>query len=342
MKNSTKYRHLTRGDREVIGALSRQGISQAEIARRIGIHRSTVSREIGRGSEAEEIEIKTTKKYLPLTETVMRYEAKKAQAGSEERRRESCKRYKTFKEPGYVKFIDELILSDPRRYSPDTANEMARRAGYKGVSTKTLYNWIEGGLLKVKNIDLLLKLTRKPKAKVKVQKRKYGKSIDERPEKANSREEFGHWEGDSVVGKEHSGQILTLVERQKRIGLMFKFNEMRAENAVTVLKGLRLRYGEAFREIFKSITFDNGSEFAYNEEMSRYTEIYYAHAYRSCERGSNENFNGIIRRFIPKGKDITDLSQDDIDRINHWINTMPRKILGYKTPLELFRLETAV
>jgi IS30 family transposase len=125
-----------------------------------------------------------------------------------------------------------------------------------------------------------------------------------------------------------------------RIGLMFKFDEMRAENMATVLKELTERYGELFKPIFKSITFDNGSEFAYNERMSEYVDVYYARAYRSCDRASNENYNGIVRRFIPKGSDFTALSQDDIDRINHYINTMPRKILGYKTALEVFRLET--
>jgi IS30 family transposase len=203
-----------------------------------------------------------------------------------------------------------------------------------------LYNWIEGGPMKVKNGDLLLKVRRKQPTKVKEQKRRYGKSIDERSEKANTREEFGHWEGDSIIGKDRRGHVITLLERKRRVGLMFKFDKMRAKNMVTVLRILQGRYRKQFREIFKSITFDNGSEFAYNKEMSRYTKVYYAHAYRSCERASNENFNGIVRRFIPKGSDITALSQDDIDRINHWINTLPRRLLGYKTALEMFRQET--
>ena len=339
MKDSTKYSQLTREKREEISGLKKAGVRQTEIAKRIGCHRSTVGREIRRGSYEAEVEIKTTKKYIPLTEIVSVYEAKRAQEKQEERRRESCKRYKTFAEPGYVKFVEELMLSDPRRYSPDTANALAREAGYKGVSTKTLYNWIDGGLMAVQNIDLQLKVTRKQPTKVQKQKREFGKSIDERPEKANKREEFGHWEGDSIVGKGHKGQIITLLERKHRIGLMFIFEEMRAQNMVNVLKILKERYGELFKPIFKSITFDNGSEFAYNDKMSEYVDVYYAHAYRSCDRASNENYNGIVRRFIPKGSDITDLSQDDIDRINHYINTMPRKLLGYKTALLFIRLK---
>lgn len=124
---------------------------------------------------------------------------------------------------------------------------------------------------------------------------------------------------------------------------MFKFDKMDADNIVDVLLKLKQRYGERFKDIFKSITFDNGSEFAYYEKMKAVVpQIYYAHAYCSCERGSDENFNGLVQRFIPKGKDFRDLTDADIDRINHWINTIPRKLLGYKTALEIFREKTAL
>jgi len=340
MNCTTKYRHLTIVEREIIQGLLKEKFSQSYIAKRIGFDKSTISREIDRGSRLIEVEIKTTKKYLPLTESELVYDAKYAQSLADENSLESCKRFKLFKNTDYINFIENLILSDKRRYSPDVANALAREAGYETVSTKTLYNWIEWGLLKIKPMDLLLKVRRSPRTKIKEQKKKLGRSIDERPKEVEKREEFGHWEGDSIVGAEQKGQIITLLERKQRIGLMFKFDKMRAENMVTVLKILKKRYGQKFKQIFKTITFDNGSEFSYNDDMSKFSEIFYAHAYSSWERGSNENFNGIVRRFIPKGTDITVLNQADIDRINHCINTMPRKILGYKTPLEMFRLET--
>jgi len=342
MNNTTKYTHLTIVERQTIASLLKNGINRAEIARRIGKHRSTITREIKRGSVEIEREIKTNKKYLPLTEKVFVYDAVRAQEIHRFKRNDSCKHFKVFCESGYIDFVDRLILSDPKRYSPDTANALARQNGYKGVSTKTLYNWIEWGLMKVKNMDLLLKVKRKLKTPIKVQKRCYGESIDNRPKEAENRQTFGHWEGDSIVGKGHIGQIITLVERKTRVGLMFKFDRMSAENMVTILKVLKKRYGRKwFKAIFKSITFDNGGEFAYNEAMSKYTKIYYAHAYRSCERASNENYNGIIRRFVPKGTAFTSLTNDEITRINHVINTLPRKIHGYKTALELFHIETA-
>lgn len=343
-----KGQHLDNADRKIIEQLLKQGTKAKDIAAAIGVSPSVISEERRRGEVLfkriiREKELK--RNYYHGKETVVEewlYVAKVAQADADLKKANSIKRFKIFKESGYVDFIDSLILSDPKRYSPDVANQIAKQNGFNGVSTKTLYNWIEAGLMKVKSIDLLLKVKRKPMSKIRQQKRKYGKSIDERPKEVETREEFGHWEGDSLIGKEQKGQIITLVERKYRIGFMFKFNDKLAKNMVSVLRKLKKQYGNLFKEIFKSITFDNGSEFAYNKQMSRYTNIYYAHAYRSCERASNENYNGIVRRFIPKGSDFTTLSQADIERINHYINTMPRKVLGYKTSLELFRLETTV
>lgn len=188
MKNITKYRQITSGQRVIIQAMLKAGYKKAEIAREIGCHRSSVGREVRRGSVEQLEEIRTTSKRIeiPLTKKVMKYFADTGQREYDERRQKCRKRYAIFIESGYADFIDKLILSDPRRYSPDAANELARREGYKGVSTKTLYNWIDGGLLKAKNIDLLLKVKRKPPTRIKEQKRIIGESIDNRPENANT------------------------------------------------------------------------------------------------------------------------------------------------------------
>jgi IS30 family transposase len=340
MNYNTKKGQLTIVERRIIEKMIKKKFSQSEIAREIGFNRSTVKREIERGSKEEEVEIKSNCKNVPLTKIEKVYRSEYAQKARDEKRKESCKRFNTFKEAGYIKFIEDLVLGD-RKLSLDSANAEARRAGFRGVSTKTLYNWVYGRLMKIEKMDLLLAVRRKAPNKVKVQKREYGKKIDERPENANNREEFGHWEGDSIIGAEQKGQIITLLERKRRIGLMFKFNDKRAENMITVLEILRERYKEDYAKIIKSITFDNGSEFAYSERMEATgIRVYYAHAYSSWERGSNENFNGIVRRFIPKGTSIIELTQEDIERINHYINTIPRKILRYKTALEMFREET--
>ena len=135
-------------------------------------------------------------------------------------------------------------------------------------------------------------------------------SIDNRPEEVNSRSEFGHWEIDTVIGKRGStSALLTLVERVTRQEIIKKIDSKTAVAVVGVLDTLELEHGVHFASLFKSITSDNGSEFAYTTAMersklsdSRRTRIYYAHPYRSGERGSNENGNALIRRFIPKGR----------------------------------------
>ncbi|MDR2090398.1 MAG: IS30 family transposase, partial [Clostridiales bacterium] len=261
------------------------------------------------------------------------------------------KRFKIFDEEGYADFIDEKISQSNKTVSVYTANILAKKAGFKGVSDRTLYNWVDLGLLKTTKSDLPLTVRRKNKRKEKEQKRFYGDSIELRPESANNREELGHFEGDSIIGAGHKGQIITLVERKTRIGFMFKFEEKRARNILYVKKALQKRFGEDFCRIFKSITFDNGGEFAYNESISgkdrKHPEkkgdiqVYYAHAYSSWERGSNENFNGIVRRYIPKKKNFCELTQNDIRRINEQINAIPRKLLNGKSAQEMFDEQVA-
>jgi len=337
-KSIGKYKHLTYADRVCIALMLKQNKKQAEIAVVVGCSPSTISREISRYSTKVEVEIKTTKKYLPLTEVKVVYDPDIAHMEYLKSRKACNGTYKLYNSSGYIKFIEDTILFNPKLYSPDVANELARKAGYQCVSTKTLYTWIENNLLKVKNIHLLRKVGRRiRRSKPHIeQKRHYGTSIDLRPDAANSREEFGHWEGDSIILAEHKGQIITIQERQQRLGFAFKFDNIKAENILTVLKFLKDKYDVDFKWIFKSITFDNGTEFAYFDKMQEYTTIYYAHAYCSWERGSNENFNGIIRRFIPKGTHSSKVTQAMLDEICDNINNTPRKILDYSTPMENF------
>ncbi|VYU37435.1 Uncharacterised protein [Clostridium paraputrificum] len=168
------------------------------------------------------------------------------------------------------------------------------------VCTKTLYNYIDLGFMDVKNTDLPMKLRRNTKCtRIKKHKKKLGTSISQRSIDIDNRKEFGHWEIDTVIG-------------------------------------------EQFSQVFKSITSDNGSEFAdlstIESETEANTKIYFTHPYSFFEKVTNEHHNGLIRRFIPKGKRISDYSCDDIAFIEDWMNTLPRRILKYKTPEELFEL----
>ena len=171
---------------------------------------------------------------------------------------------------------------------------------------------------------------------------KTGKSITERPREANERSEPGHWEIDLVVGKQGTKPvILTLVERKTRKSLYVLVRNKTQKEVVAAIKRARQRVGGDFSAVFKTITADNGGEFLDNEAIKKAAgcgEVYYAHPYSSWERGSNENGNRILRRFVPKGTDIKKLTSKELQRIEDWVNNYPRKILGYKTANEVSML----
>ena len=167
------------------------------------------------------------------------------------------------------------------------------------------------------------------------------KSIENRPKEIETREVYGHWEGDLVVGTRKKGAVLfTLTERQTRQEIIVKLPNKTAAEVAKALDKIERKYKGNFREMFKTITFDNGAEFrdwrslekSYDGRRKKpRTCVYYAHPYCSGERGSNENGNRLIRRFIPKGTDITPISEDFIQYIENWINNYPRKIFDYKS-----------
>ena len=212
------------------------------------------------------------------------------------------------------------------------------------LCTKTLYNYVDLGLLNIKNIDLPQKLSRNTKIhKAKENKRVLGRSIEERPKEVETREEFGHWETDLVIGQK-SGKdevLLTLLERKTRDVSIIRLPDKSADSVLAAFQKMRFELGDYFSKVFRTITTDNGSEFARLAELERgtSTKVYFTHPYTSCEKGSIENHNGLIRRFIPKGKRIADYGEDDILAVELWANSLPRKVLGYKTPDEVFEAE---
>ncbi|MCL2494928.1 MAG: IS30 family transposase [Oscillospiraceae bacterium] len=198
--------------------------------------------------------------------------------------------------------------------------------------------------MRAKNIDLLLKVRRKPKSPRMERKRKLGRSIEERPESVDTREEFGQWEGDGIVGKGQNGFLISLVERKLGVGFLFNVQTKGSCRIVDVLDNLQARYGAHFTKIFKTITFDNGSEFAASEAIERdnRTQACCAHPCSSYERGTIENWNGNVRRYIPKGSSFERLTNDDMIRIANYINTLPRKRFRYRTPKDLWEEEIHV
>ena len=212
------------------------------------------------------------------------------------------------------------------------------------VCVKTLYNYVDSMLLRLRNIDLPLKVRRRRTTRsIKKNLKHMGRSIDERDSNVDERNEFGHWEIDTVIGSKSKSDnvVLTLVERITRKYVALKITSKTSFAVNEGIAYLKEYYGTKFSQVFKTITSDNGSEFAELSQIENDTsiKIYFAYPYSSWERGSNERHNGLLRRFIRKGKRMDNYSYEDIMFIADWCNSLPRKILGYKTPDELFDFE---
>ena len=324
------YKHLSEAERGEIEAYLSVGLKPAEIARRLGRNRSTITREINRGSITQVKKVNGQKVY---------YQHYYADA--------THNRYRHAREASYYLKLDsvsddflraftEAMREKPRVHSVDTFVHTYRLQHVDAVvpSTKTLYNYIHQGLLEIKVIDLpravriRKKFTKRPS-----NKKHLGKSIEERPEEINNRSRFGDWEIDSVLGGKTIGEpsILTLVERQTRYAVTKKLVEKKAEYVnQAVLECMKLYP-------IKSITADNGNEFSSLSKIEG-LDVYFAHAYSSYERGTNENFNGLLREFIPKGCSLKELNQNLLEDYTKAINERPRRIHGYQSAKKLFEL----
>lgn len=163
-------------------------------------------------------------------------------------------------------------------------------------------------------------------------------SIDDRPKHIDKREEIGHWEGDLVVGKGQKSAIGTLVERKARYTFIVK---LKNRKSATVRKGFAKEFNQIENLFTKSLTYDNGMEMAEHKKFSNHTNmpVYFAHPYSSWERGTNENTNGLIRRFFPKKTDFSKVTEKQLKFVQENLNNRPRKVLGYRTPKEIFKSE---
>lgn len=216
------------------------------------------------------------------------------------------------------------------------------------ISVKTFYNYVNQGLLEIKRMDLPIAVKRKKHPEKKEYLKTKGTSISERPIWINDRSEFGHWEGDSVIGiKDKKDQSLfTLVERKTRFYIAIKVKDKTATSIYRAINKLEKQYGNNFSKVFKSITFDNGQEFSRFKDIEKKkgthqqrTTVYFAHPYSSWERGSNERHNKFLRFFIKKGTPIREYSNDYINYACNMINMMHKKVLNYKSSQSLYNLE---
>ena len=182
-------------------------------------------------------------------------------------------------------------------------------------------------------------LNLRSRKKPRLSKRINGKSIDERISEVAERNTFGHWESDTVLGRKKSGEpaIFTIVERLTGCYLSIRIDSKTTDGIASAMRHLKDQYGEQFSQVFRTITTDNGSEFAaFSAFEALGTKVYFAHPYSALERPMNERTNRILCKFIPKGRSIHDFTDEQILMFAYEINATPRKRLGYQTPEELF------
>lgn len=295
------FKHLSTFERGQIHALLKEGRNQLYIADKLGRSPSTITREIKRGTTTQlTSDLSTFTAYFPDT----------GQAVYEEHRSHCGAKCKLAQAEHFLEFAEDKILH--KKWSPDAVVGACKRdpkwQDVPMVCTKTLYSYIDQSLLAVRNIDLNLKLRLKPKKiRSRQNKRIMGQSIEQRPEEVQQRQTFGHWEIDTVIGKRSNDSVvLTLTERKTRHELLFLLDAKDSQSVNNSLSELANCYGERISQVFRTITADNGSEFSELSDLIQKwgSEAYFAHPYSSWERGTNERHNGILRRFVPKGKAI--------------------------------------
>lgn len=325
----SRYSHLSASERGEISAYLKMGKKPAEIARLLNRHRSTITREIKRGTVTQVQDKNGKRTYYPS------YFADSGQRVYENNRKHSAYLKLDQCSPTFFYKLEEALKAKVRRHSVDTFVQeyKAKHPTEIVPSTKTVYRYILSGLISIKPIDLpkMVSIRKRTRTKTTVNKKTLGKSIEERPETVNNRSEFGHWEIDLVLGKKTKGEavVMTLVERQTRFALACKLPNKQAETINEAVKELLAEYP------ISSITSDNGSEFSLLSELED-VDIYFAHPYSSHERGTNENFNGLLREFLPKGKSLNPLTDEELVQYLAAINERPRRLHRYKTSKFLF------
>lgn len=313
-----KYKQLTQQERYTIATLKWCGVSIPDIARIVGRHRSTIWREFKRNATRHD----------------GHYRAQKAQFYTNARRRNS-RRNRHFYEEQWQIVAQMLRL----KISPEQISGYLRRHDVLNISYQTIYRYVSedrarrGSLYK--HLRHGLKQRRKIYRSTDFRGRMQGKRlIDERPPGAHNRSRTGHWEIDTVIGRHGTKPcILTMVERKTGYVLIGKLTARTSQQTNKRMIKLIATSGHDF----KTITADNGTEFHSYKDVEDATgaRFYFARPYHSWERGSNENTNGLIRQYLPKGTSMESLTQKRCDEIAAKLNNRPRKRYGYRTPAEL-------
>jgi IS30 family transposase len=311
------YHQITSGERYMISALRKQGCSQSQVARHLGRHRSTIGRELRRNACPRGW-------YRPSV-------AVERTSG----RRSRSRRNRRFS-PADLARVDTLLRD---LWSPEQVAGYLRRTGALRISHETIYRHIwqdrrQGGTL-YQHLRGARKQRRKRYGQYDSRGRLAGKRhISLRPHACEQRRQVGHWEIDTLLGTGSRQCVLTLVERKTGYVVLGKLRARTTDATTPCAIHLIAQHPRRFH----TITADNGTEFHDYERIEQTTRVpfYFATPHHAWERGTNENTNGLLRQYLPKGTSLATLTQRDCDLIALHLNLRPRKRLGFRTPQECF------
>lgn len=306
---------LTKEERDRISQLRAQGLSRRRIAQALGRDRSTIGRELTRNSENGE--------YLPH----------RAHEKALDRRRWRP-RVPKIEQPEVNAYVRHGL---GRFWSPaQIAGRLRREFPHekrRRVSRMTIYRWIAVSPHR-EHWEGCLRFGRRRTGPETRGQLKARAEISGRPETVHERRRFGDWEGDTVVGKGRRGGLVTLVERKSGFALVGQVKRLLAKNVRRSFVRLTRDLPKGLR---RTMTFDNGKEFAEHQAMTRQTgfDVYFARPYHAWERGSNENFNRLLRQYYPKGTDLAGIGPSQLRHVLDNLNDRPRERHGYRTPREV-------
>lgn len=310
----SSYNRLTGEDRIALYTLKKAGLTQSAIAAQLDVHPSTISRELRRNIG------------------LRGYRPKQADRLAHARRSQSCGSrisQTTWDD------VDEKLKKD---WSPEQISGHLKANGLPSVSPEWIYQHIYADQSRGGILHTHLRCQKKRRKRRGTTERRgqiIGRvCITERPEIVETRSRIGDWEADTVIGQQGGAVLVTLCERKSRFSLIIK-----AENktAAAVSAAITKVMGPHAAQVH-TLTYDNGKEFAYHQQVSDELEAkaFFAHPYHSWERGLNENTNGLIRQYLPKGKSFDDLTDEEVSQIMDKLNNRPRKCLGFRTPNQVF------
>ncbi|GAB1454750.1 IS30 family transposase [Spirochaetota bacterium] len=316
------YQHITIDERDALQSMQAMKQPVREMAKTIGKHPSTIYRELARNS------------------THGNYISRKADEKATKRRKDN----RTSPVTGNIELMNTVERLIKKQIAPDQiAGRIMLERGYQHgwtVSHETIFKYIYEQIHLGNDLRVHLRHPRKVRRKRSAGKDRRGiipgrVFIDDRPPIVDRKFRRGDWEGDTIEGAGKKGYVATFVDRKTKYLIAYKLEH---KSSMALVRGARKAFRSIPASMLKTITVDNGKEFAAHKKLAQTlgVKVFFAHPYHSWERGLNEHTNGLIRQYLPKGRSLLDLESRELAKIVKRINNRPRKSLGYRTPYEAF------